>query len=55
MSKKKTCTSWIIRAELSNGKTYNMDVPDDIARAVDDFFTLVEKEQNWDEWIVDEV
>jgi len=50
-----TCANWIIRVELSNGKTYNVDVPKDVAGCIDDFFTIVEREHDWDEWIVDEV
>jgi hypothetical protein len=48
-------TGWIVRASLSDGRTVNLDLEDEAAQAVDSFISDIEKGQDWEEWIVDEV
>jgi len=55
MSDKITCENWIIRAQLSDGRTVNLDVDDQAAGEVDSFITKIEEKQEWDEWITDEI
>jgi hypothetical protein len=53
MGKKITIKSWIVRAELSDGRTVNLDLDNQSADAVDSFITELEKNQDWEDYVVD--
>jgi hypothetical protein len=45
--------NWIVRAELSDGKTVNLDVDNETANAVDSFITSLEEDDDLEDWIAD--